>query len=108
MSAKLLTKQHLEFLSLRESCTGSSEFTLVKMPHCWESHVAALLFPEVGKRSCYCERGRPTSSTFNQLLSGHFILNSHRAMIDKNFSSMCETCPELEGVDNILSQRGKI
>ena len=41
MTVKLLTKHHLEFLSLKGGCTGSSESTLVKMPHCWKSHVAA-------------------------------------------------------------------
>ena len=41
MGAKLLTEHHLEFLSLKGGCTGSSESTLVKMPHCWKSHVAA-------------------------------------------------------------------
>ena len=41
MNIKLLIKQHLEFLSLKGGCTGSSEFTLVKMPHCWKSHVTA-------------------------------------------------------------------
>ena len=44
MSIKLLTEHHLEFLSLKEGCTGSSESTLVKMPHCWKSHVAAQLW----------------------------------------------------------------
>ena len=41
MSVKLLTEHHLEFLSLTGGCTGSSESTLVKMPHCWKSHVVA-------------------------------------------------------------------
>ena len=41
MSVKLLTVHHLEFLSLKGGCTGSSESTLVKMPHCWKSHVGA-------------------------------------------------------------------
>ena len=41
MSVKLLTEQHLEFLSLTGGCTGSSESNHVKMPHCWKSHVAA-------------------------------------------------------------------
>ena len=41
MSVKLLTEHHLEFLSLKGGCTGSSESTLVKMPHCWKSHVTA-------------------------------------------------------------------
>ena len=31
MTVKLLTEQHLEFLSLKAGCTGSSESTLVKM-----------------------------------------------------------------------------
>ena len=39
MTVKLLTEQHLEFLSLKGGCTGLSESTLVKMPHCWKSHV---------------------------------------------------------------------
>ena len=43
MSVKLLTEHHLEFLSLKRGCTGSSESTLVKMPHCWKSHVTAHL-----------------------------------------------------------------
>ena len=43
MSVKLLTEQHLEFLSLKGGCTGSSESTLVKMPYCWKSRVAAPL-----------------------------------------------------------------
>ena len=41
MSVKLLTEHHLDFLSLKGYCTGTSESTLVKMPHCWKSHVAA-------------------------------------------------------------------
>ena len=41
MIVKPLIEHHLEFLSLKEGCTGSSESTLVKMPHCWESHVTA-------------------------------------------------------------------
>ena len=31
---KLLTEPHLAFLSLKGGCTGLSESTLVKMPHC--------------------------------------------------------------------------
>ena len=41
MSGKLLTEHHLEFLSLKGGCTGMYESTLVKMPHCWKSHVVA-------------------------------------------------------------------
>ena len=44
MHVKLLTEQHLEFLSLKGGCTGSSESTLVKIPHCWKSSVLAQNF----------------------------------------------------------------
>ena len=44
MSVKLLTEHHLEFLRLEGDCTGSSESTLVKMPHCWKSHVTAHMY----------------------------------------------------------------
>ena len=41
MNIKLLNEHNLEFLSLKEGYTGSSESIHVKMPHCWKSHVAA-------------------------------------------------------------------
>ena len=41
MSVKLLTEYHLEFLSLKGGCRGSSESTHVKMPDCWKSHATA-------------------------------------------------------------------
>ena len=40
-SVELLTEHHLEFLRLIGGCTGSSESTHVKIPHCWKSHVTA-------------------------------------------------------------------
>ena len=49
MTIKLLTEHHLEFLSLKGGYTGSSEPTLVKIPHCWKSHVTAQL---ILKQSC--------------------------------------------------------
>ena len=48
MTVKLLTEHHLEFLTLKRGCTGSSESTLVKMPHCRKSHVVAQISLEVG------------------------------------------------------------
>ena len=41
MIVKLPTEHHLEFLSLKGGCGGSSESTLVKMSNCWKSHAAA-------------------------------------------------------------------
>ena len=41
MIVKLLTEHHLDFLSLRGGCRGSSESRHVKMSHCWKSHALA-------------------------------------------------------------------
>ena len=41
MIVKLLTEHHLEFLSLKVGCIGSSESTLVKMANCWKLHGTA-------------------------------------------------------------------
>ena len=41
MSVKLLSEHHLEVFSLKGGRTGTSESTLVKMPHYWKSHVTA-------------------------------------------------------------------
>ena len=41
MIVKLLTEHHLEFLSLKGGCRGSSKSTLVKMSNCWKSHATA-------------------------------------------------------------------
>ena len=59
MIVKLLTEHHLEFLSLKEGCTGSSESTLVKMPHCWKSHVGAPIYILTG---CWSDLGTKSSA----------------------------------------------
>ena len=46
MIVNLLTEHHLECLSLKGRCRGSSESTHVKMPHCWKSHATAQLSAE--------------------------------------------------------------
>ena len=52
MIIKLLTEHHLEFLSLKGGCRGSSESTLVKMSNCWKSHAEAhLLFSGANDKS---------------------------------------------------------
>ena len=43
MTVELLIEHHSEFLILIGGCIDSSESTLVKMPHCWKSHVVAKL-----------------------------------------------------------------
>ena len=41
MSVKLLSEHHFEILTFKGGSTGLSESTIVKIPHCWKSHVAA-------------------------------------------------------------------
>ena len=43
MSVKLLTEHHLEFLSSKGGCRGSSKSILIKMSNCWKSNAAAHL-----------------------------------------------------------------
>ena len=66
MIVKLLTEHHLEFLSLKGGCTGSSESTIIKVPHCWKSHVMAQLYLE------YCLSPRDNSFKLAQ----HVLVNS--------------------------------
>ena len=47
MTVKQLTELHLEVLSLKGFCTGSSESTLVKMPHYWEIGVVVYMQPTI-------------------------------------------------------------
>ena len=54
MTVKLLTKQHIECLSLKEGCTGSSESTPVKMPNCWKSHIAGHYYQTVLTQMNFC------------------------------------------------------
>ena len=44
MTLRPLTDHNLEFLSLIGGCVGLSESKLVKLPHCWKSHVTANMF----------------------------------------------------------------
>ena len=43
-----LAEQHSVFLSLKGGCTGWSESTFVKLPHCWKSHVVAHIALHLG------------------------------------------------------------
>ena len=68
MTVKLLTEHHLEFLSLKGGCTGSSKSTLVKMPHCWKSHVAAHLNLEILARDPFiCTMNHPSFNLSHQM-----------------------------------------
>ena len=51
MIVKLLNERHLEFLSLKGGCTGSSESALVKMSNCWESHAVAHILYKINSHT---------------------------------------------------------
>ena len=65
MIVKLLTEHHLEFLSLKGGCTGSSESTLVKMPHCWKSHATA----HMRQGQCLFSSSCQAEETYSRLLT---------------------------------------
>ena len=74
MIVRLLTEHHLEFLSLKGGCRGSSEPTLVKMSNCWKSHAAAHYTPRKQKFAvgilfsrCPCVRASVCASVRNAL-----------------------------------------
>ena len=58
MRVTLLTEHHLRVLNFKGGCTGSSESTLVKMPHYWKSHVAAHLLCQHRFIDKYLGRGK--------------------------------------------------
>ena len=74
MNIKLLTEHHLEFLSLRMGFRGLSESTLVKVPHCWKSHVTAQLFTNPNREFQRMNKGFSHSSHINPLLSTVIII----------------------------------
>ena len=81
MTVKLLTEHRLEFLSLKGDCTGSSMSTLVKMPHCWKSHVIAYIIMYGTKPKRYlieCIR-----------FSKHFANFQHKYWKATNISKLC-------------------
>ena len=70
MLVKLLTEHHLEFLSLKGGYTGSSESTLVKMPHCWKSHATAHYYYKYLKS----QLKNLDTAAFSRLTEGHPLI----------------------------------
>ena len=87
MIVKLLTEHHLEFLSLKRGCTGSSKSTLVKMPHCWKSHVAAhfTLHPHELLLSFFSSLGKSVIKINFLILS---IKSKHMVWVHRRIVSM--------------------
>ena len=85
MIVKLLTEHHLQFLSLKEGCTGSSESRLGKMPHCWKSHVAAQIADIIHVEGLYSDYHKQTANSKIQAYGTCFIV---RGQILWSFSAM--------------------
>ena len=82
MNVKLLTEHHLEFLSLKGGYTGSSESTLVKMPHCLKSHVTAHLVITLSLVS-YMHRAKHKIFIFALFLSNLVYLSKIKSEYDQ-------------------------
>ena len=80
MIVKLLTEHHLEFLSLKGGCPGTSESTNVKMPHCWKSHALAQLVFECEHCVdlivwCNMDQALKQTKTFKSFCFNHISLH---------------------------------
>ena len=78
MIVKLLIEHHLEFLSLKGGCTGSSESTCVKMSHCRKSHVTAHVILQNDDIV-------PTSTSFDEGNTNYDLSSPPRSNTDKVF-----------------------
>ena len=83
MIVKLLTEHHLVFLSLKRGCTGLSESTYVKMPHCWKPHALAHLEMPAFNWSTNLEQ-----SVSNNLSLGRLYFSDLSASSSRIYSSV--------------------
>ena len=95
----LLIEHHLEFLSLKGGCTGSSESTLVRMTHCWKSQFAAQIkILMISNRNFFSRVPAPLNS-----LQDYFIsLYSEQRQFTETLLSLFIRC-SVPGVALILS-----
>ena len=84
MFVKLLTDNHLEFLSLKGGCRGSTYSTLVKMSNCWISRVAAQLS---------CVSGYPTVPPFRCIIQEGLLSVTSESMCTKYWLTACSSLP---------------
>ena len=75
MTVKLLTEHFFEFLSLKVCCTGLSESTLVKIPHCWKSHVTAQMAVTRGVYWCFFMPGISSKAANSSFFKKYNILS---------------------------------
>ena len=111
MIVKLLTEYHLEFLSLKEGCRGSSESTLVKMSNCWKSHAVAHLFYRYGIHLKVIHTTSDATERLSHLIrQAIFYLRQQQKTVDSglrilflikalpdNMQSCATICPQAKG-----------
>ena len=106
MSVKLLIELNLVFQSLTGGCTGSFESTLVKMAHCWKSHVTVQIFLNTGPRrqSVTC-LATDACLTADPGVPSLFTARSHTFMeIDHEINSTVIFLPSAESFKRISYQ----
>ena len=88
MSVKLLTAHHLEI----QSCTGTSESTLVKMPNCWKSHAKdQMLFYSTSRHTVwYCLEPHTLISRCWQNFSSSQIQLASQTDVDFQIENVCK------------------
>ena len=77
-----MAEHHLEFLSLKGGCTDLSEYTLVKIPYCWKSHVTAQTVIKCTATFAidhYCKVWWRLSQQFSQS-NTHILMDGQRAI----------------------------
>ena len=135
MIVKLLTEHHLEFLSLKGGCTGSSVSTHVKMAHCWKSHEMAHLIqhipgmlrkeqdvsiedeipvpkvvqscPVVTKKTWEPVKSRPCSAIDNRILVPREVSESDLKQLDKTPSDTINKLPVAQSRSKIAKPNMK-
>ena len=105
MSVKLLTEPHLELLSLKGSCRGSSASTLVKMPHGWKSYVTAQIFSNFSLKQI-----EDTETEFSRCIQ--FLSSFLQSVIQRGsfphcklFLKICLLCHLLQCVRSCFSKQ---
>ena len=89
MIVKLLTEHYLEFLSFKGGCRGSSEYTHVKMPHCWKSHALAHI---INFNAIVSSGARALHLTLSLHLHPYFVKASSKNALASQ--RMCADSPE--------------
>ena len=72
MTVKLLNEPHFRFRSSKGGRTGSSEYTLVKMPHCWKSRVTGPLKQAAKTEGSQCIRAVPPVLAADKHIAGNY------------------------------------